>query len=436
MGRRRPAPTTPTTTAPSSSSTPPSAIPSPPTATAPIVSSPWTTSRQGVAYYHFDALGSITNLTDPTGAVQNRYQYDAWGNHRTQSGTQWNPFGFTGHEYDEETGLYYAKARFYDPEVGRFLTEDPAEPDLTTPPSLHRYLYAYGNPTYYTDPDGRTSAILQEEIESERQWVESLSPEEQEAWERTKQDSIEGLAKDIVGGAKGYGRTILNLGIGLVEMAGDVVLTITPYTDPYGLHDQAGARTKARVSAFGHPVRTANAFWSLQKQRLDVVLILENQGNELEAAAVAAEWGSDWALVVLGTVESGATVVRLSKQVTSFSELSKLNFGELGPEVMAQVADDFDFRVPKNTVPDGRVESPTGTRVDLDANGQRIAVEYEISTMGERGSGYRSVEVRAREPPRTHSVGAGRSRGQRRRRWRPKRHRTESNGKPLKRQEV
>ncbi len=39
---------------------------------------------QGPAYYHFDALGSIANLTDPTGTVQNRYQYDAWGNHRAQ----------------------------------------------------------------------------------------------------------------------------------------------------------------------------------------------------------------------------------------------------------------------------------------------------------------------------------------------------------------
>jgi RHS repeat-associated protein len=114
---------------------------------------------QGPAYYHFDALGSITNLTDPTGTVQNRYQYDAWGNYRNQSGTHWNPFGFTGHEYDPETGLYYAKARFYDPEVGRFLSEDPAEPDLTTPPSLHKYLYAYGNPTYYVDPDGREVSI-------------------------------------------------------------------------------------------------------------------------------------------------------------------------------------------------------------------------------------------------------------------------------------
>ena len=58
---------------------------------------------------------------------------------------------------------FYAKARFFDPEVGRFLTEDPAEPDLTAPPSLHKYLYAYGNPTYYTDPDGREGMGLTEQ---------------------------------------------------------------------------------------------------------------------------------------------------------------------------------------------------------------------------------------------------------------------------------
>ena len=60
---------------------------------------------------------------------------------------------------DRETGLYYAKARYYDPELGLFLTQDPFEGVLDTPPSLHRYLYAYQNPTVYTDPTGRVTAI-------------------------------------------------------------------------------------------------------------------------------------------------------------------------------------------------------------------------------------------------------------------------------------
>ena len=81
----------------------------------------------GRQYYLFDALGSVVDLTDAAGAIQIRYVYDAWGNHRRTAGTSPNPFGFTGHELDDETGLYYAKARYYDPELGIFLTQDPFE---------------------------------------------------------------------------------------------------------------------------------------------------------------------------------------------------------------------------------------------------------------------------------------------------------------------
>lgn len=112
---------------------------------------------EGRQFYLFDGLGSISNLTKPDGTVQARYQYDAWGNPRNTVGASFNPFGFTGHERDAESGLYYFKARFYDPELGRFLNEDPAEGDPNNPPSLHKYLYAHANPTIYIDPDGRAS---------------------------------------------------------------------------------------------------------------------------------------------------------------------------------------------------------------------------------------------------------------------------------------
>src|SRR5690606_9540513 len=73
---------------------------------------------------------------------------------RHQSGGSWNRFGFTGHEHDQETGLIYAKARYYDPDTGRFLSQDAWAGDNTIAPSLHKYLYAYMNPTLYWDPDG------------------------------------------------------------------------------------------------------------------------------------------------------------------------------------------------------------------------------------------------------------------------------------------
>lgn len=110
-----------------------------------------THATEGRQFYLFDALGSVVDLTTPLGTVQVRYQYDAWGNFRAQVGDSWNDFTFTGHEKDQETGLYYFKARFYDPDLGRFISQDPYLGDIDTPPSLHRYLYAYANPTVYID---------------------------------------------------------------------------------------------------------------------------------------------------------------------------------------------------------------------------------------------------------------------------------------------
>ena len=117
-------------------------------------------ATHGRQYYLHDALGSIVDLTRPDGTLAARYQWDAWGNPRASSGASENPFGFTGHERDEGTGLYYAKARFYDAEVGRFLSEDPLEGEAETPLSLQKYLYGYSNPTVYVDPRGEATVTI------------------------------------------------------------------------------------------------------------------------------------------------------------------------------------------------------------------------------------------------------------------------------------
>jgi RHS repeat-associated protein len=119
-------------------------------------------ATEGREFYLFDALGSVANLSKPDGTLQARYRWDAWGNLRSSAGGSFNLFGFTGYQKDGETGLYYAKARFYDPEVGRFLSEDPLAGPAENPPSLHKYLYAFNNPTVYRDLDGRRAATDQD----------------------------------------------------------------------------------------------------------------------------------------------------------------------------------------------------------------------------------------------------------------------------------
>jgi RHS repeat-associated protein len=114
-------------------------------------------TQQGTQYYLHDALGSTVNLTGQTGNTQVSYLLDPWGHIKDQIGVSVNRQIFTGQEHDPHTGLIYFGARYYDPGIARFITQDPYLGETSTPPSLHRYLYAYSNPTVYIDLFGYAS---------------------------------------------------------------------------------------------------------------------------------------------------------------------------------------------------------------------------------------------------------------------------------------
>ncbi len=109
------------------------------------------------SYYLADALGTNVAITNQDGSIQNRMDYDVWGNLNQETASSESPFGFTGYIRDDEIDLYYANARYYDSFTGRFLREDPLNGDVNTPPSLHRYLYGYANPTAFIDPTGNAN---------------------------------------------------------------------------------------------------------------------------------------------------------------------------------------------------------------------------------------------------------------------------------------
>jgi RHS repeat-associated protein len=123
----------------------------------PGIDEPLAMSRGGSSYfYHQDGLGTVTELTDSTGATAQSYAYDAWGNQIETTGTVENPYTYTGREFDAETGLYYYRERSYDPRLGRFLQKDP----VGFAGGVNLYVYVFNNPTRHIDPLGLVATCV------------------------------------------------------------------------------------------------------------------------------------------------------------------------------------------------------------------------------------------------------------------------------------
>lgn len=112
---------------------------------------------EDVTYFHNDALGSPVAATDKYGDLQWQAAYMPYGAKHSSSDKPVGDVDYTGHLEDEDLSLTYMQARYYDPAVGRFYSNDPVG---FTPNNLHsfnRYAYANNNPYKYVDPDGRES---------------------------------------------------------------------------------------------------------------------------------------------------------------------------------------------------------------------------------------------------------------------------------------
>ncbi len=104
-------------------------------------------------YYLSDALGSITELVDKNGTITGEMGYNSFGKIIRLSGNALDQcYSYTGREFDRETELYFYRTRYYDPSLGRFLSEDVLSEFIL---QNHQYLYVRNNPLNKIDPTGR-----------------------------------------------------------------------------------------------------------------------------------------------------------------------------------------------------------------------------------------------------------------------------------------
>ncbi len=106
------------------------------------------------SYYHYDGLGSVRGLTSATGSLSDTYDYEAFGEVLNQTGSTVNSYMFTGEARDSESGHYYLRARYYDPNRPGFTQMDTFQGFGSDPRTLHKYLYANADPGNIIDPSG------------------------------------------------------------------------------------------------------------------------------------------------------------------------------------------------------------------------------------------------------------------------------------------
>ncbi|MEJ8307395.1 RHS repeat-associated core domain-containing protein [Saccharibacillus sacchari] len=106
--------------------------------------------------YHYDLRGSTVALTDEQGQVTDTYTYDTYGERLSHEGASTQPFQYNGRDgvQTDTNGLYQMRARYYNPEIKRFVNRDVLSGSIGNGLTMNRYAYVNGNPVSFIDPFG------------------------------------------------------------------------------------------------------------------------------------------------------------------------------------------------------------------------------------------------------------------------------------------
>jgi RHS repeat-associated protein len=112
-----------------------------------------------LSYYLMDGHSGVRGLTNSSGSLTDSYAYGAFGDLKNSTGITANNYRYTGQQFDSLTGLYSLRARYYNPNEGRFLSRDTWGVNLVNPIELNRYGYVANNPINLSDPSGLVATV-------------------------------------------------------------------------------------------------------------------------------------------------------------------------------------------------------------------------------------------------------------------------------------
>ena len=126
--------------------------------------------------YHFDSRGSTVAITDESGNVTDTFAYDTYGKLISRTGSNFVIFGYNGRDgvVTDKNGLIYMRARYYSPEMKRFINADIVKGKLTNAITLNRFAYANGNPVSFVDPFGLSPERGKSEAENTVNYIQAV----------------------------------------------------------------------------------------------------------------------------------------------------------------------------------------------------------------------------------------------------------------------
>ncbi|MCL2018394.1 MAG: RHS repeat-associated core domain-containing protein, partial [Oscillospiraceae bacterium] len=197
--------------------------------------------KSSYGWHLFNAHGDVVQLADDYGDVIRIYDYDPFGNQlQDEDLTDFNPYRYNRQYYDFESGYIYLRARYYSPEIGRFISEDPAFD------GHNWYIYAANNPVMFVDPGGMF-------IQATANWVNRQVKNWQQGVEILK-DSDNAFVRGV-----GYYSGCVGAGIGATANFSHGVIDGVSESVTFGVSNNIAIRNNNAAHSVGRVVGNASS---------------------------------------------------------------------------------------------------------------------------------------------------------------------------------